>query len=31
MKAIEVEPKLTTEILQRMDKIFGIEKKEEDD
>ena len=31
MKAIEVEPKLTPEILERIDKIFGIEKKEQDD
>jgi len=31
MKAIEVESKLTPEILERIDKIFGIEKKEDED
>jgi voltage-dependent potassium channel beta subunit len=31
MKAIEVAPKLTPEILERIDKIFGIEKKKEED
>jgi voltage-dependent potassium channel beta subunit len=31
MKAIEVKPKLTPEILERIDKIFGIEKKEDED
>ena len=31
MKAIEVEPKLTAEILERMDGVFGIEKKQEED
>ncbi len=31
MKAVEVEPKLTPEILERIDKIFGIEKKEDED
>ncbi len=31
MKALEVEPKITLEILERIDKIFGIEKKEDDD
>jgi voltage-dependent potassium channel beta subunit len=31
MKAVEVEPKLTPEILERIAKIFGIEKKENDD
>ncbi|HUH96161.1 MAG TPA: aldo/keto reductase [Anaerolineales bacterium] len=30
MKAVEVKPKITPEILEKMDKIFGIEKKEED-
>ena len=30
MKAAEVAPKLTPEILERIDKVFGIEKKEED-
>ncbi len=30
MKAAEVTPKLTPEILERIDKVFGIEKKEED-
>ncbi len=30
MKAAEVAPKLTPEVLERMDKIFGIEKKEEE-
>jgi voltage-dependent potassium channel beta subunit len=31
MKAIEVEPKLTPEILERIDRIFGVKKKEEED
>jgi len=31
MKAVEVKPKLTPELLERMDKIFGIEKQESDD
>jgi len=31
MKAIEVEPKLTPEVLQRIDQVLGIEKKEEKD
>jgi voltage-dependent potassium channel beta subunit len=31
MKAIEVAPKLTPEILERIDKIFKIEKEEEED
>jgi len=31
LKAIEVEPKLTEEILERIDRIFGVEKKEEQD
>jgi voltage-dependent potassium channel beta subunit len=30
MKAIEIEPKLTAEILERMDQILGIEKQEEE-
>ena len=31
MKAIEVEPKITPEIMERIDKIFEIEKKEDED
>jgi voltage-dependent potassium channel beta subunit len=31
MKAVDVAPKLTPEILERMDKIFGIEKQEGED
>ena len=31
MKAVEVKPKLTPELLERMDKIFGIEKQASDD
>jgi voltage-dependent potassium channel beta subunit len=31
MKAIEVAPKLTPEVMARIDEIFGIEKEEEDD
>ncbi len=31
MKATEVAPKLTPEIMERIDKIFGIEKKESED
>ena len=31
MKAIEVESKITSEILEKIDKIFGIEKKEDED
>jgi len=31
MKATEVSPKLTPEILEQIDRIFGIEKKEEDE
>jgi voltage-dependent potassium channel beta subunit len=31
MKAIEVAPKLTPEVLNRIDEIFGIEKDEDDD
>jgi len=31
MKGIEVEPKITPEILERIDKIFGIEKKKDED
>jgi voltage-dependent potassium channel beta subunit len=31
MKAAEIAPKLTPEIMERIDKIFGIEKKEEND
>jgi voltage-dependent potassium channel beta subunit len=31
MKAIEIETKLTPEILEQIDQIFGIEKEEDDD
>lgn len=31
MKAIEVAPKITPEILEKIDQIFGIEKEEEED
>lgn len=31
MKAMEIAPKITPEILDRVDKIFGIEKGEDDD
>jgi voltage-dependent potassium channel beta subunit len=31
MQAVDVRPKLTPEILERIDKIFGVEKKEDDD
>jgi aryl-alcohol dehydrogenase-like predicted oxidoreductase len=31
MKAVEVAPKLTQEIMDRIDVIFGVKKEEEDD
>lgn len=31
MKAAEVAPKITAEIMERVDKIFGVEKEEEED
>jgi aryl-alcohol dehydrogenase-like predicted oxidoreductase len=31
MKAAEVAPKITTEILERIDEIFGVKKEEEED
>ncbi len=31
MKAIDVAPKLTPEVMERIDNIFGIQKDEEED
>jgi hypothetical protein len=31
MKAIDVAPKITPEILQRIDEVLGVKKEEEED
>ena len=31
MKAAEVEPKLTPEVLEKIDEVFGVKKEEDED